>query len=842
MAELAVIDLADGRNRIAIGGVRVNRLLSSGLFREAIGLPSLSSPSDISDICHDKWTDLAATLISIPEPIEILMLLGHDGRYKESGDLVVAFLAIGRGNNRKTARSRCLRAHADLWTLLVTTLDYAELQTIEDSELLERLLSGLKLAHIHEIRRRLEGIPVSQGVIAPTSEPVGFVKMGKRPCTRGRDSSLIDNLFPWVPSDDPWRRMMEVLAAQDKGAFILVHIQGWKAAPKAAVDCALRTMAATERVILEWLDPALAGKTVFTDTAKALRQEALARLAILKGGVVAARVFLATHDPANAGLLATVVQSLDDASVRRGQPGAESLFRGGAKLKKLAGKEILASLERPTLDMLFGPREATAFLRTPMPTDSDLPGLPMNRARTALFVGRSGGDCNLGANIHRAANLPVSLEHSDRFRHTYVVGQTGTGKSTLLLHMILHDIREGRGVAVLDPHGTLIEDVISRFPPSRIDDVVLLDVSDIERPIGFNMLRIDEKDPIRYRAARDYLIDDIFGYLAGAYDLKMVGGPIFESHFRSMLALLLGTKSPEPPLVPSLMVFRALYTNEDLLNNLSESMADTDPVIDEFIRETKNVYKSSEGSLRNIAPYITAKFSRFISDATLRNITCQREILDLDDIVNTRKILLFYLGRGRFGDYAAGLLASQIVARIRHIVMRRGAKGVKKPFYLYADEFQLFADGRFGELLAEARKFGLSLTLAHQYAGQLPDAILEAVLGNVGTTIAFRVGSPDAERLESLYAPQFSRRDLMALPNYRAYVRSTGSLGEMPFSLETPAPPEIATPAIASEVRKRSRERYGRDRAVVEAEIRETYAAYGKFKDKDASETSEDSE
>ena len=217
-----------------------------------------------------------------------------------------------------------------------------------------------------------------------------------------------------------------------------------------------------------------------------------------------------------------------------------------------------------------------------------------------------------------------------------------------------------------------------------------------------------------------------------------------------MLALLLGTKSPEPPLIPSLLVFRALYTNEDLLNNLSESMAGTDPVIDEFIRETRNVYRSSEGSLRNIAPYITSKYSRFISDATLRNITCQREILDLDDIVNARKILLFYLGRGRFGDYAAGLLASQIVARIRHIVMRRGAKGVKKPFYLYADEVQLFADGRFGELLAEARKFGLSLTLAHQYAGQLPDAILEAVLGNVGTTIAFRLGSPDAERLESL--------------------------------------------------------------------------------------------
>lgn len=216
-------------------------------------------------------------------------------------------------------------------------------------------------------------------------------------------------------------------------------------------------------------------------------------------------------------------------------------------------------------------------------------------------------------------------------------------------------------------------------------------------------------------------------------------------------------------------------------------MRGKDLMIDDFITEVTSA--SGENSLQNVATYITSKFNRFVSDMTLRNITCQNSVLDLDDIVNSGRVLLFYLGKGRFGDQAAGLLASQVVSRLRHIVMMRGAGADVRPFYLYADEFQLLADDRFAELLAEARKFKLALTVAHQYVQQLPAQVLQGVLGNVGTTICFRVGAPDGEMLEGVFKPTFGCRDLTSLPNFRAYVRSFGALGHMPFSVEMEAPP-----------------------------------------------------
>jgi len=213
----------------------------------------------------------------------------------------------------------------------------------------------------------------------------------------------------------------------------------------------------------------------------------------------------------------------------------------------------------------------------------------------------------------------------------------------------------------------------------------------------------------------------------------------------------------------------------------------------------------------------------------LRNITCQNSILDLEKVVNDGKVLLFYLGKGRFGDFPAGLLASQIVSRIRHAIFKRRARKDARPFYLYADEFQMFADERFSELLAEARKFRLSLTIAHQYAGQLEANILQGILGNVGTMIVFRVGAPDGELLEPIFQPYFNRKDLSSIPNFRACAISFGTLGGVPFSLELPATLGTGDIALAEKVRDISRSRFGRSREIVEAEINSTHQAYNEF-------------
>ena len=388
--------------------------------------------------------------------------------------------------------------------------------------------------------------------------------------------------------------------------------------------------------------------------------------------------------------------------------------------------------------------------------------------------------------------------------------------------MILHDIYQGRGVGVLDPHGALIEGILNHYPKERADDLVLVDVTDIEHPIGFNVLRITETDPLQYRLARDLIIDDLYSYLHRVYDLKTTGGPIFETYFRGVLGLLMGSEPPAANRIPNLMLFRSFFTNEDFRTFLS-AMND-DWMLEDFIKEMESA--GGDVSLDNVAPYITSKFNRFISDIALRNITCQSNIIDMDAIVNQGKVLLFHLGKGRFGDQAAGLLASQIVSRIRNAVMKRGYNKSNRPFYLYADEFQLFADERFAELLAESRKFRLSLTIAHQYTKQLPPQVHLAVLGNVGTTVTFRIGALDGEILEPLYSPAVSRRDLSSLPNFRCYVRSFGKLGQTPFSIELAPPSTQVNPALAKQLKKLSRSKYGKERAEAEKEIMATYKEF----------------
>jgi hypothetical protein len=224
--------------------------------------------------------------------------------------------------------------------------------------------------------------------------------------------------------------------------------------------------------------------------------------------------------------------------------------------------------------------------------------------------------------------------------------------------------------------------------------------------------------------------------------------------------------------------------------------------------------------------YVASKLNRFLCDQAMRNVVCQNRSISLREIVDGRKVLLCNLGRGRFGEHSAKLLASSLLSRLRHAVMARGADPSTPPFHLFADECQLFADGRLSELLAEARKFGLALTLAHQYLDQLPADVLQAVLGNVGTLVALRVSPKDAERVATLFAPTFSPRVMTSLPNFHAVARSHGCLGTAPFTLEIEMPPAVANPERAKLFREIARLRHGRDRQEVETEIADTYKTY----------------
>jgi type IV secretory pathway TraG/TraD family ATPase VirD4 len=412
------------------------------------------------------------------------------------------------------------------------------------------------------------------------------------------------------------------------------------------------------------------------------------------------------------------------------------------------------------------------------------------------------------------------LSSAVRVQHTYIVGQTGTGKSTLMLNMIVSDLAAGHGLTVLDPHGALVAAVLERVAPERIDDVILLDPADPERQVGLNVLDVRTEDPEQYLARRDALVDELFDTFDALYDMRVAGGPMFEQYFRGFLALVMGSTPPQDysPRLP--MIVEAM-NNARLVRALAGRLSDADAPLIATLEAMLDA--GGETTLQNMTPYIVSKLNRFIAPAVSRRILCQARGLDFSDILRSNKILLVDLPSAKLGPGTAALIARQVIAQLANAAMRRGGVACNLAHYVYADEFHHFATERFASLLAEARKFGLGLILAHQYTSQLTNQgsrkILDAVLGNVGTVAAFRVGAQDAELLDAVMAPRASAADIAGLPNHVAVVRSVGELGNVPFTLRT-RPPQPVASSLASEVRQRSRARYGVPVREIDEEIK----------------------
>lgn len=792
-----------------VRGINISRLLHWELVREK-SVQAIAN-SDIRAFCFSRWTELSEAIAALPETVESLMVIGSEPQVSFS------FWVIGKGESAVEAKSTCQKSFQTLWTILSAKLDYIELQPIHNSptgqpyfEALQKYLAG---NHVIEACRLYESLPISYSdrpVLLP--KPFGF-GMEEVATIDSAVSSLenqvdlqADYLIPWMPSLDSWQIMLEMLGDRIGSAFI-VHFQNLSKAPDAILEELQINMIVVEKALAVKHGYHLAESTALAGQATVLRDLYLQKQNSLSKNIIAARVFVVTPNFADSAFLSIIKTSINPTG-------------GSVEIKQISSTEIHAPFDTPTLEVLFTPLEATSILRTPIPTNAELPGIPSMRSRTAPMLGVSGDDCLLGINSHRSPK-PVHLNDELRFRHTYIIGQSGTGKSTLMKQMILHDIRQGRGVGVLDPHGELIQDILESFPKERAEDLVLIDLTDVERPVGFNILRIHETDPFQYRLARDFTIDEIYAYLDRTYDMMKTGGPMFESYYRSFMGLLMGSEQQKAPQIPNLMIFRALFGNEDLRSFLLAM--EEDQLLVDAVEESLRT--GGEASLDNMTPYITCKFSRFINDTALRNITCQNQMLDIDKIIKEGKVLLFYSGKGKFGEKASGLLTSQMVSRICNAAMKRGTNG--NPFYLYVDEFQVLADDRFAEILAEARKFKLSLTVAHQYVDQLPSKVLTAILGNVGTIVSLRVGAIDSQRFETLFSPTFSQKDLSSLSNYFAYVKSSGTLGQIPFSIEIPNPSSVKRDTeFASRLRNISRMKYGRNRHEVEAEINKTYDSY----------------
>ncbi len=417
----------------------------------------------------------------------------------------------------------------------------------------------------------------------------------------------------------------------------------------------------------------------------------------------------------------------------------------------------------------------------------------------------------LGYNEYRGAQTEVRITDNDRRRHMYVVGQTGVGKSNYLQEMAKKDARAGKGFCFIDPHGDAIEDILTAIPKERAEDVIIFDPSDVERPIGINMLEYDPAHPEQ----KTFVINEMIGIFDQLYDLKATGGPMFEQYIRN--AMLLIMEHPESG--STLMEIPKVLADEEFRRYKLAHC--TNPIVRDFwMKEAEKA--GGEAALANMVPYITSKLTTFISNDMMRPIIAQQKsTLNFRELMDGGKIVLVNLSKGKIGEINAKLLGMVIVGKILMAALSRVdiPEAERKDFYLYLDEFQNVTTTSIAQILSEARKYKLVLILAHQFIAQLKEEISKAVFGNVGSLTVFRVGPEDAEFLEKQFAPVFTANDIVNVDNYQCFVRllMNNELTK-PFNLKT-YPPTHGDQEVANALKELSRLRYGRDATIVNREI-----------------------
>lgn len=418
----------------------------------------------------------------------------------------------------------------------------------------------------------------------------------------------------------------------------------------------------------------------------------------------------------------------------------------------------------------------------------------------------------LGVNRFRGQEEIIRMSREDRMRHLYVIGQTGTGKTSILKNLIIQDIKNGDGCCFIDPHGSDIMDILASVPPERSEDVVYFDPSYVERPMGLNMLEYDKNFPEQ----KTFVVNELLGIFNKLFDMKTSGGPGFEQYFRN--ATLLVMEHPESG--NTLLEIARVFSDKDFRDyKLSKTK---NPLLLQFWQNAEKT--TGEQGLQNWTQYVNSKFDVFLSNDIMRPIIAQeKSAFNLRQIMDGKKIFLVNLSKGRLGDINASLIGLILVGKFLQAALSRVDTTDRPDFYLYIDEFQNVTTPSIAAILSEARKYRLSLNLAHQYIAQLPEDIKGAVFGNVGNMALFRVGPDDAQYLESQLAPTFTASDLMKIENYHAYLKMlVRGEPKKPFDVVT-LPPEHGDRSRIDALKELSYVTYGRPREEVEAEVLRKY-------------------
>jgi hypothetical protein len=453
----------------------------------------------------------------------------------------------------------------------------------------------------------------------------------------------------------------------------------------------------------------------------------------------------------------------------------------------------------------------TKFMETP-----NIKWLMSKKAPAPINIPKNG--LLLGKNIYRGIETKIYTDRDDRRRHAYIIGRTGTGKTELMKNMAIQDIRNGEGICIVDPHGDFVEDVLQYIPQERADDVILFEPFDMERPLGLNMLEV--KGPEQ----KDFAIQEMIAIFYKLFPPEMIG-PMFEHNMRNVMLTLM-----EDKLYPGTIAdIPRMFTDTEFQKYKVSKVKD--PIVRSFWE--KEMAKTSDFHKSEMLGYLISKVGRFVENEMMRNIIGQPESsFDFRKVMDEGKILLINLSKGKTGEVNAKLLGLIVVSKLQMAAMSRSdtPEDKRRDFYLYVDEFQNFVTDSFATILSEARKYRLNLIMAHQFISQLgiekegtagvDSRMRDAVFGNAGTMVCFRIGVEDSEVMGKEFAPVFNEFDVINIDRFNAYVKlMINGTASRPFNMETFPKPAGANPDMAKIVRNLSRLKFGRPKSAVEADI-----------------------
>ncbi len=449
----------------------------------------------------------------------------------------------------------------------------------------------------------------------------------------------------------------------------------------------------------------------------------------------------------------------------------------------------------------------TKFTQTP-----NIKWLVSKRAAAPVNVPESG--LMLGQNIYRGITTGIRISRDDRRRHMYIIGRTGTGKSEFMKGMARQDMEAGEGVCVIDPHGDLINDLLQYVPKERSEHVILFEPFDTDRPMGLNMLEVKSDEE------KDFAVQEMIEIFYKLFPPEMIG-PMFEHNMRNVMLTLMADRQ-QPGTIAEIP---RMFTDPEFQRYKLTKVHD--PVVRAFWEQ--EMAKTTEFHKSEMLGYLISKVGRFVENEMMRNIIGQaHSAFDFRRVMDDGRILLINLSKGKTGEVNSKLLGLIIVSKLQMAALSRAdiPEDGRRDFYLYIDEFQNFVTDSLATILSEARKYRLDLTMAHQYISQLVHEnntkIRDAVFGNAGTMVSFRIGVEDAEIMAKEFAPVFNEYDVINIDRFNAYVKlMINGTASRPFNMQTLPPSAGGSPALAQGIKQLSKLKFGRPRSEVEADILE---------------------